>query len=410
LRDQKEFQEKSGGVPGIQEPMSQFIFTKFHITERIDEDKCVYDGVRGTDFFDLDEDKEVYLGGSCFDNSLRVAKAGAGIVQEKANRKTMFNKIGYALPSYLDQSSVVAEIVALLFGLAHIVAGGTATFATDCAAVFFGFRDLAKAARYTCTHAGLWRQVADQAKGKNIRVRKVKAHRSEAQALGAGDLDDFIGNDAADVHAKRMARDASFRESEVLREQERVKRIRFLRKYHQSALEEYYREEQAPFMALKTKKELSAKEVIALDERGELEMNGHRVYSKKGELICKDCLVHGKVVGVFRNRCEGIPPVVKRITDGLAKDGAKGHNIWASKVEGGPDQGETLVFCTRCGCTSVKAVVGLAKSCHGPDAKGRDRAVITRIREGEHPDRRRGGENWTPVAHWAGQCRLRGCI
>jgi hypothetical protein len=95
----------------------------------------------------------------------------------------MFNKIGYALPSYLDQSSVVAEIVALLFGLARIVAGGTATFATDCAAVFFGFRDLAKAARYTCMCAGLWRQVADQVKGKNIRARKGHAHNSEAQAL-----------------------------------------------------------------------------------------------------------------------------------------------------------------------------------------------------------------------------------
>ena len=40
--------------------------------------------------------------------------------------------------------------------------------------------------------------------------------------------------------------------------------------------------------------------------------------------------------------------------------------------------------------------MGLAKSCHGPDAKGRDRAVITRIREGEHPDRRRGGRIGPP--------------
>ena len=41
-------------------------------------------------------------------------------------------------------------------------------------------------------------------------------------------------------------------------------------------------------------------------------------------------------------------------------------------------------------------MVGLAKNCHGPDAKGRDRAVITRIREGEHPDRRRGGSIGPP--------------
>ncbi len=70
--------------------------------------------------------------GSCFDNSSRVAKAeGHG-----------FNKIRYAPPSYLDQSAVVAEIVALLVATMHAAAG-----VTDCATVYYGFTSLAKAAR-----------------------------------------------------------------------------------------------------------------------------------------------------------------------------------------------------------------------------------------------------------------------
>ncbi len=95
------------------------------------------------------KEKEGYLDGSCFDNSSRVAKAGAGIVQERARFKGRCNKIGYALPSYLDQSSVVAEMVALLMAIAHAPMGLLLVLATDCAAVFYGFRNLAKSARFT---------------------------------------------------------------------------------------------------------------------------------------------------------------------------------------------------------------------------------------------------------------------
>ncbi len=67
--------------------MSQFIFTKFEITPRLEEDKAVYEEENGSDLFDLEEGKEVYFDGSCLHNSLRVAKAGAGIVQEKPEDK-----------------------------------------------------------------------------------------------------------------------------------------------------------------------------------------------------------------------------------------------------------------------------------------------------------------------------------
>ncbi len=64
-----------------------------------------YEGVTGRHEFMLVE------GNSCFDNSARVAKAGAGIVQDVGS-SARYSKIGYALPIYLDQSSVVVEIIA----------------------------------------------------------------------------------------------------------------------------------------------------------------------------------------------------------------------------------------------------------------------------------------------------------
>ncbi len=110
---------------------------------------------------------------------------------------------------------MVAEIVALLVAIVHSPLGVLISFATDCAAVFYGFQNLVKATRYTCMHAGLWRQIADACEGRNIAVRKVKAHRSEAEARIENDIDDFVGNDVADAHAKHIAREASFRELEV---------------------------------------------------------------------------------------------------------------------------------------------------------------------------------------------------
>ncbi len=89
------------------------------------------------------------MDGSCFDNSTRAAKAGAGIVQEVGNGGR-YNKIGYALPSYLDQSAVVAEIVAFLVAIMHTPVGLAVALVTDCSAVFFGFKDLAKAGTHAC--------------------------------------------------------------------------------------------------------------------------------------------------------------------------------------------------------------------------------------------------------------------
>jgi hypothetical protein len=50
---------------------------------------------------------------------------------------------------------------------------------------------------------GLWRNIAELAAGKDIRIRKVKAHRSFKQAQLQGDLHHWAGNEQADAAAKR---------------------------------------------------------------------------------------------------------------------------------------------------------------------------------------------------------------
>ncbi len=92
----------------------------------------------------LAEGKQVYVDGNCFVNGAKVAKAGAGIVQEVGS-SPRYNKIGHALPSYLDQSAVVAEIIALKMASVYTPIGLALTLITDCAAVFYG-----------CMHRGMY--------------------------------------------------------------------------------------------------------------------------------------------------------------------------------------------------------------------------------------------------------------
>ncbi len=79
-------------------------------------------------------EQQVYLDGVCFGNSTRVAKAAAGIVQEVGS-SARYNKMWYGLSSYLDHTSVVAEIFALLVAIVQTPIGQAFTFVTDCAAV-----------------------------------------------------------------------------------------------------------------------------------------------------------------------------------------------------------------------------------------------------------------------------------
>ena len=117
------------------------------------------------------------------------------------------------------------------------LAGVLIEVVTDCAAVFFGFRDLVRSTKYNKMHAGLWRQVVSAVREKTVVVTKTKAHRSYAEAVVQGDAEDFEGNDRADSLAKQVAREAAFRELQVLDEIARVTKVRAIRKYVVSALQ-----------------------------------------------------------------------------------------------------------------------------------------------------------------------------
>ncbi len=98
--------------------------------------------------------KQAYLGGSCFDNSARAAKAVAGIVQQVGKLLAQQDWVRIAK---LPWSVGCGRRTALLVVIVHAPFGHAFCFATDCAAVFYGFRNLVGAGRRTSTRAGLWR-------------------------------------------------------------------------------------------------------------------------------------------------------------------------------------------------------------------------------------------------------------
>ncbi len=104
------------------------------------------------------------LDGSFFDDSNRAAKAGAGITQQ-VGESCWHNQIGHALPSYHDQSAVVAEIIALSVAIAHAPLGLAVCFATDCAAALYGFRNLVGTVRHTSMRTGIRRQISEAKAG-----------------------------------------------------------------------------------------------------------------------------------------------------------------------------------------------------------------------------------------------------
>ncbi len=108
----------------------------------------------------------------------------------------------------------------MLVAIVHAPLGQAVCFAIDCAAVLYRFRNLVSTVWHTSTHAGLWGQISEAEAGREIAVRKVKAHISEAKAVGKDDLEDLRGSDWADTHAKHIAREASLKEVEVMQEKD----------------------------------------------------------------------------------------------------------------------------------------------------------------------------------------------
>ncbi len=115
-----------------------------------------------------------------------MAKAGSAAVQFSDLGATI-RSLQYALPDYLDQSFVIGEIVVLLHTVKAADPNELVEIATDCAAVFFELNNLDASTHHAKMHAGLWRQIAEVAESKRIKVHKPKAHQSKAEASACGD-------------------------------------------------------------------------------------------------------------------------------------------------------------------------------------------------------------------------------
>jgi ribonuclease HI len=327
----------------------------------------------------------IYVDGSCLMPCGRAACAGAAVVQLSDDGRLVY-AIRYSLPVYLDQAAGVAEIVALMLAAQGTPSGLAVQVVTDCSAVYNGAKCLTSSCRYTKMQAGLWRQVRDCFRGKQIEVIKTKAHRKRWEAEKEGDLVDFDGNDRADGLAKEAAREAGFRELEVEAEAERTKEYKALVQCAMQSLVAYYQQVgPKPEVCRKPVKE--PEQSIVIDR-------GHNIVVIGKGFCCTQCNVTGLTyVSVAKAWCQGVPAIIGKLAD---NEHVAGHCLWKCAIEGGADHGLSLVFCSKCGCTSVKKIKGLLKECAVPQG-GQHKAVLGRIRKGCHPDTRKGGRVSEPL-------------
>ena len=120
----------------------------------------------------------------------------------------------------------------------------------------------------------------------------------------------------------------------MIKEQERIVRARFARVYVKKALEAFYTDEQESFRKVQVNK---AKEVNPEEEEALALVhgkNGHHVAKGGKGLVCKNCLRIGKSMAVFKDLCDGVPVLVKKIIDDIG--GTHRRNEFRPQALGGP--------------------------------------------------------------------------
>ena len=146
--------------------------------------------------------KRIYIDGSAYDaGDPYAAAAGAAAVQMEAG--TVVRGIRVTVPSDFPLDSAFAEHLGLLLSDRHSRGNGDREAVADCASVVSSAHNghvFATGERRVA--AGIWKEVQRE----GLCVRKTKAHRSREQAEAEGDLEDFLGNQAADDWAKQAAR------------------------------------------------------------------------------------------------------------------------------------------------------------------------------------------------------------
>ena len=241
-----------------------------------------------------------------------------------------------AVPDEIDQTSVVSEILALLIALRHMNPGLKYVVYADCMAVILGFAKSYSDLKGRGRHDGLWKQIYEAREGIEVTVLKTKAHRSKLQAISEDDLDNFEGNEAADLEAKRSAnmhgRPPATCEEAELRQGAKRKAVAWtLATLKQAAID-------LPEVARRVSRANRAK-LKVLDWEG---IGCLLVQSQWGGLVCQMCFskVDARPTGV--KRCTGLnTAAIKVIECGKAND----HDLWVGRQVGGAYAGSPMFMC-----------------------------------------------------------------
>jgi hypothetical protein len=305
------------------------------------------------------------------------AAAACAVVEKRSDG--FEQAVQVSLPPEWPASAVAAEMYAVMVALAVLGRGspdgcphepGSVTLVADCAAVIkIGNMHPSGQLHEKSVFAGCWEECPGGPIGRFV---KVAAHRPRSEAAAEGWLEDWIGNDLADVLAKD-ARPAVIGSGSAWVAADRTARSRL------EALVEFLPVgfHRRPFGMARTAgvRQLS---------RQVRPRRAHAYAFVGGFWACMECgsvlRARPRGAGLAGPGCPGRPRALRLAHPShWLRSGFVGHGP-AVGVSGGPP----FTICTKCGFFATARVAGLRKQCAGMPELHRVRG-LERVARGLHP-------------------------
>jgi hypothetical protein len=309
-----------------------------------------------------------------FGKVIEVRTAASAAVQKRDDVSDDWDTVSWPVPDWIDQTSVVSEILALLMVLKHLQKGLSYVIYADCMAVIIGWGKSWRDLRGRGRHDGLWKQIYEARDGLDVEVLKTKAHRSKAQAIREDDTDNYEGNEAADRAAKRSAgtygHPPSVCHDAEARQLAKRRGVAWtLATLKQAAID-------VPEVPRTTAKVPSGRRKTADWEGTACVL----VASKLGGFVCQMCYSKYASRTVRVRQCTGLNAAARKVA---AFGHAQGHALSVGRIVGGKFDGCPLFMCGRCGSYASSQCKQLKSECLAE--WGGRRNGHTRFTDGKHP-------------------------
>ena len=321
----------------------------------------------GADSWFQPQDGKLFSDGSC-SNPRHASLARAGFALCQIDSEGEITKAIYgSMPRRLAQTPLQGEASAMEVALetAH-----DTILATDCELIASEFqKGIVASSSCSSSIADMWRQVSHTRNMKAIsNVCKVKAHRSLEDILSGNDMNDFLGNNAADKLAKMGAELDAVKPEQLKEFSENHAMLKKILFHMVDTLRDWPRTPKAT----RTRSSMqAAKNMLDNQDR-------HVFVPKNDRWWCLKCA-----------RVTSRPQLISRISKCMGKSfvsdliaQSNGHVLFFSRQLGGG----ILVFCNVCGAFAHTSPKLLKEQCRGPPAcHDFGRVVLSRTSACYHP-------------------------